>query len=375
MNELTKQVLRILFFVLLIGWLGYTLWIVRSTLIYILISALVSLIGKPLVDLLTGERWPWLKINRSLAAALTLLFFGGLIAALVSFFVPALLRELQVLAQIDYESLFRELKGSFYDFQTRYGVINESPPADQVSGLAQQIEEWISFDGVTDTLTGVLGGVGSTAFAIFSIIFISFFFMRERYLFRNIVLALVPDAVEEKVLHVSPRMRNTLTRYFIGILVQITIITIMVSVGLRLVGFQNTIAIGLFSGFINVIPYVGPIIGATFGLVLGLAQTLGPGVDMSLASAAILLALVYGIMQLTDNFVLQPVIFSTSIRAHPLEIFIVISFAASLAGIVGMIVAIPVYSILRLLAAEFLPNQKFVRWLIHGERSKLPPST
>lgn len=369
MSDLTKQVLRILFFVLLTAWLAYTLWIVRSTLIYILISALVSLIGKPLVDLLTGEKWPWLKINRSVAAVITLLLFAGLITALVSFFVPALLRELQVLAKIDYETLFVELQNSFRVFQESYGI-KASTPEEQGSMLADQVEEWVSFDGIADTLSGVLGGVGSTAFAIFSIIFISFFFMRERYLFRNIILALVPDEVEEKVLHVSPRMRNTLTRYFIGILVQITIITLMLSLGLRLVGFQNTIAIGLFSGFINVIPYVGPIIGASFGMVLGLAQTLGPGVDMSLGSAAVLLAIVYAIMQLTDNFVLQPIIFSTSIRAHPLEIFIVISFAASLAGIVGMIAAIPVYSILRLLAAEFLPNQKFVRWLIFGERSK-----
>ena len=132
--------------------------------------------------------------------------------------------------------------------------------------------------------------------------------------------------------------------------------------GLKIAGFHNTIVIGFFAGLINVIPYLGPIIGLSFGLLLGMAQTIS-NTSMELGSAFLIIIGVFGVVQLLDNFVTQPVVFSTSIRAHPLEIFLVISFAASMAGISGMIVAVPVYSVVRLLAAEFLSHLKFVRWL------------
>ncbi len=375
MNTITRQILISLLYVVLIAWLAYTVWIVRYTLIYVLISAVISLMGKPVVDALNGQRWKKINLNRSLAAALTLLLFIGIIGGLFSIFVPALMTELSALAEINFDSVFAEIREEIDQLQAFFGLSPaEIQAGEKASAMRPGISEVFNVENVTDTFTGLIGSLGNLAFAIFSIIFITFFFMREKFLFRNIIMALIPDQYEERVHHVSPRLRNNLSRYFVGLLIQITIITTLVSVGLKFAGFHNTIVIGFFAGLINVIPYLGPMIGASFGLVIGMAQAISnPG--MELGAAFFFIFIIFASVQLIDNFITQPLIFSTSIRAHPLEIFLVISFAASLAGIAGMIVAVPVYSVLRLLAAEFFPQVKFVRWLTQSSLNENEEAT
>jgi predicted PurR-regulated permease PerM len=232
--------------------------------------------------------------------------------------------------------------------------------------ILPKIGDVVNVEKVTETFTNLIGSLGNLAFALFSVLFISFFFLKERNLFRTIIMAFVPDRFENRVKNIYPRLRSNISRYFVGLLIQITIITTLVSIGLKLGGFHNTIVIGFFAGLINVIPYLGPIIGLSFGITLGMAQTLGDS-SLQFAPAFFIIIGVFGLVQVLDNFITQPFIFSTSIRAHPLEIFLVISFAASLAGIAGMIVAVPVYSVFRLLAGEFLGHIKFIRWLIPAE--------
>jgi predicted PurR-regulated permease PerM len=352
MNKVSRQILVSLLYIALALALVYALYVVRYTLIYILISALVSLIAKPIVDLLSGERYPRLNLGRSLAAILTLLFLLGLIIGVIGLFIPSLMHELQVLKGVDFEKLFNQFKFEIQDLQ--YSL-----------GLGSEVK--FSLPSQTEIFTNLVGGLGNLAFALFSILFISFFFLREQHLFRTIIMAFVPARFEARVKRISPRLRSNLSRYFVGLLIQITIITTLVSLGLKLGGFHNTIVIGFFAGLINVIPYLGPVIGLSFGIILGMAQTLGDA-SMEFASGFFIIIGVFAFVQVLDNFITQPIIFSTSIRAHPLEIFLVISFAAALAGIAGMIVAVPVYSVVRLLAGEFLGHIKFIRWLIPAEQ-------
>jgi predicted PurR-regulated permease PerM len=346
----------------------YSLFVVRYTIIYILISALVSLIAKPIVDLLSGERYPKLKLGRSLAALLTLLFLLSLIIGVIGLFIPSLMKELQVLKGVDFETLFNEFKFEIQELQYSLGLSSDvkfNLPSQ--TEILPKIGDIINVERVTDTFSNLVGSLGNLAFALFSILFISFFFLREQHLFRTIIMAFVPDRFEARVKRISPRLRSNLSRYFVGLLIQITIITTLVSLGLKLGGFHNTIVIGFFAGLINVIPYLGPIIGLSFGIILGMAQTLGD-TSMEFASGFFIIIGVFAFVQILDNFISQPIIYSTSIKAHPLEIFLVISFAASLAGIAGMIVAVPLYSVVRLLAGEFLGHVKFIRWLIPAEQ-------
>lgn len=361
-SNLSASILRTLFLIALLCGLLFLIWEVRYTIIYVLIAAILALIGKPLVEVLSNKKLKKFKLNRSGSAAFTLLLMISLIGGVLSAFIPSFVAELEALSSLDIEALILELETGVIQFQEKLtGQSLEPASSGQiVRDTAQRI---FNFENVSNTFEGLLSGLGNLVFALFSVLFMTFFFLREKHLFRNIILALVPDRYEEKVLHVAPRMKTTLSRYFIGLLIQVTLITCLVSIGLSAIGFKNTIVIGFFAGLLNLIPYIGPIIGMAFGLILGLAQSLAGEFSATFSTLAILIICVFAAIQMIDNFILQPVIFSNSINAHPLEIFLVISVAATLSGISGMIVAVPVYSVLRLLAAEFFPQVKLVRKL------------
>jgi len=375
MSKLTRQVLSTLFAIAGTALLLYGLYMVRSIIFFIIVSAVLGLIGKPLTYLLQGGRWPWLKLNRNLAAAITLVIMISVLAGVLSAFIPALISELKVLSHIDYQEVFDLVSDEVRDWRELIGNKAPSPELESDWSLSDSLANAIDFSNISDTLSGFLGSLGTVVYAIFSILFITFFFLRENDLFKNIMIALVPNPYEENLRHVMPGVKRNLTRYFTGLLIQITIITTLVSIGLKLIGFHNTIVIGFFTGLVNVIPYLGPIIGMAFGLVLGIATNYSEPGSTDLFILIISIIAVFGTVQMIDNFFIQPIIFSTSINAHPLEIFIVISVVGTLAGIPGMIVAVPGYSVLRLAAFEFFPDWKVVRYLNAQKEESAPPQS
>ena len=124
--------------------------------------------------------------------------------------------------------------------------------------------------------------------------------------------------------------------------------------------------IAFSAGILNIIPYVGPIIGEAIGVLLCMVLKYGTGVGLNVniwIFALIVLAIMLGV-QLIDNFVLQPIIYSTSIQSTPLEIFIVMLIAGHIGGILGMLAAIPAYTVIRVIAGRFFYDKKFVQRLM-----------
>jgi predicted PurR-regulated permease PerM len=362
-NKIVSQVIRIFLSLALVVGFGLLLWTVRFTIIYIFIAAIFALIGKPLVDFISGKKIKRFSINRTLAAAITLLLMVSILSGVFIAIIPSLLNELEALTNIDLNQLFNEVELSIASIQE--SITGKKPNIQEDGSLLKNaMVGMLNFENISDTFEGFLSGLGNLVFALFSVVFMAFFFLREQHLFRNIILALVPDRYEFKVLHVAPSLKNNLSRYFLGLMIQVSIVTTLVSISLTTIGFENTLVIGFFAGLLNLIPYIGPIIGMAFGLILGFSQHMTGEFAMSFPTLALLIIIVFASIQMIDNFVLQPIIFSNSINAHPLEIFIVISIAATLAGIGGMIVAVPVYSVIRLLAGEFFPQIKLVRKLV-----------
>lgn len=227
---------------------------------------------------------------------------------------------------------------------------------------------------ISGIFSSIVGVLGNFFVGIMSIFFIAFFFLREQGLFYNMISAIVPNDHEGHVSLALTETSKMLIRYFVGVALQIVVITIIVSLALRLLGIENALLIGFFAALMNVIPYIGPIIGASFGVIITIAtyagslQTGNPEVAMAagdfysdlLPMILKVLAVFMG-MQLFDNFIVQPNIFSKSVKAHPLEIFIIVLVGAKLGGIIGMVLAIPVYTVLRVLASVFLSEYKIVQ--------------
>ncbi|HMQ07846.1 MAG TPA: AI-2E family transporter [Saprospiraceae bacterium] len=207
----------------------------------------------------------------------------------------------------------------------------------------------------------MVGWVGNTIIAILSILFISFFFLREQGLFSSAISSLVPEKYEIQTGEAVSQSSKLLIRYFTGVVIQITVITVYVSVVLSILGIKNALLIGFFAAVMNVIPYLGPILGATFGVIITLTSNLDIPFYNEMLPMLFKVILVFASMQLIDNFILQPNIFSKSVKAHPLEIFIVILTGAKLAGIIGMVLAIPIYTVFRVVGKVFLSEFKIIQ--------------
>ena len=135
----------------------------------------------------------------------------------------------------------------------------------------------------------------------------------------------------------------------------------MAALGLSLFDIKYALSIALFAAVANLIPYAGPLLGAIFGIAVGLSTG-----DAALASQESLVkilevASVFIVVQVMDNLFIQPLIFSKSVKAHPLEIFVIIFAGATVGGIIGMIIAIPTYTILRVSFMELFLGYKQYR--------------
>lgn len=229
--------------------------------------------------------------------------------------------------------------------------------------LRENIVQYINPAKIQELFSSAFSVFGNVLVAFLSIFFIAFFFLKEQGLFFEMVKTAVSVEYEERTLHAIDESSKLLIRYFIGILLQITVITVFVSVFLKILGVENALLIGFFAAILNVIPYIGPIIGASFGVIITISSNLDVSFYDQLLPQITQVLMVFGIMQLLDNFILQPNIFSKSVKAHPLEIFLIVLVGAKLGGVLGMVLAIPFYTVFRVIAKVFLSEFKVIQRL------------
>ena len=341
-----------------------------SVLAYILLAFVVSLIGQPVLRLLRKIKIKGKSLPDAVLAIITLVFIFALLLLVVMQVIP-------VVTNIVGEASLMKAQES----TGNYNII------DQANGWVIQVIPWVGedFDGVQlliekvsevvdlSNISGILGSVASAvagiAVGLFSVIFISFFFIKDDSLFGRIVGALVPDSIEERVKKTIHDIEHLLSRYFVGLIVEILGVVVLNCLGLWLIariGFNYALGIAFIAGLLNIIPYVGPLIGELIGVVLCVILKYGAGIGLGVniwLFALIVLCIMLA-TQLVDAFIYQPLIYSTSIKASPLEIFVVLLIAGHIGGVVGMLIAIPAYTVIRVIASRFFYDFKPVKRLI-----------
>ena len=202
----------------------------------------------------------------------------------------------------------------------------------------------------------------SSVIAIFSISFITFFFLKEEGLFYAMVTAVFPEHYHENITRALDSVTLLLGRYFTGILSESLLLMIAVSLVMMAFGMKTADAafIGLIMGIMNVVPYAGPLIGGILSVLVGIVT---PIADQPVGHTVLVIVCSLLVIKGMDDFILQPTLYSERVKAHPLEVFLVILIAGSLAGILGMLLAIPSYTVLRVFAKEFFSQFSLVRKL------------
>ncbi len=361
MNQVIRYMLLGLGTVILL----LALWYFKSIVAYILISAVLSLIGRPVTEFLYRISVKGIRMPRILCAFLTLILLWAAFFTFFVVFIPLIAMQAQELSTIDVHVVTESLRGPLQaaDELFRKWNLSGTEEASLQDWLTHRLVSIFNFSMITGIFNNLISFLGNLFIAFFSISFITLFFLKDQSLFKEGVMALVPTRHEEGFSHVLHSIKHLLTRYFIGICLQITGIITLITIGLSIVGFSfdRALVIGLVVGIFNVIPYLGPLIGGALGILLGVANHLDLDFYTQLLPLAGYMLIVFAATQLVDNWLFQPLIFGTSVKAHPLEIFLVIMIAGSLAGVPGMILAIPVYTVIRVFAKEFFSQYKLVK--------------
>lgn len=359
--------LRYLLITLGVCLVGFILWYFKSIVAYILISSIFALIGRPIIGFLNKLHYKKIKIPNAISALLTLIILWILLLSFFRVFIPLIAHQASELSSINANEVMNNLQEpveKIENFLVKY-KINTGTSQSLDQNLTEKFMSILNVSMLSNIFGSLAGILGNIFIAAFSISFITFFFLKDRGLLSEGILLLVPDKFVKKTEHILMSIKKLLTRYFIGIIIEVSCIIVLVSIGLTIVGidFSDALVIGLVAGVFNIIPYLGPVIGSIFGLVLGLATNIDYAFYTELLPLLGYMTIVFIIVQVIDNVVFQPFIYSSSVNAHPLEIFLVIMCSGSLFGITGMILAIPSYTILRVIAKEFFNNLKVVKKL------------
>ena len=363
-NWFSPRTLLIMAGIILLG-----LMVVRFSNIvaYILISSVLALIARPLVRLLGRIKIGKWRLPVSIRALITLVTIWVIFFGFFRIFIPLIAIEAQDLSSLDTALVVEEFEEPIQRLENWFSKLNlgGQEPMSLREEFQQRIGAVLNIKVITDLLATMASILGNLAWAIFAISFITFFLLREDRLISEYIVTVFPKEKEEAFRHALDSVKHLLRRYFVGILLQMTGILTIVTTGMTIVGvgFRHSLVIGLLAAVLNIIPYLGPWIGATLGIILGIATHLDLDFTTQLVPLIGYMLLVFIIAQVTDNTVFQPVIFGTSVYAHPIEIFIVIMMAGSLAGIAGMILAIPTYTVIRVFAKEFFNNFRVVQKL------------
>ena len=338
------RVVRFLLGAATVAAVGWTLWYFAGLVAYLVVGGLIAYLLRPFVDRLQG-----LGLGRVSSIVLTFVGVAGVVSVIVTSVAPFIARQVQDLSQLVSVEVAIDVTQYVEDQLRRAVPLEPGVLTRNVEQMANQLVQGdlVRGERVARTVSSVVAVFTNIVYAVVIIPFVTFFLLKDGVQIRQSLLSLVPNRYFEVTLAILDKVEHNIGRYFRALLIQCTSIAIVASMLLWVVGLDNAIAIGIFTGLANTIPYFGPFLGFLGGTLVGIAQTgnmaLVPGVAIAMI-----------ITQLVDNVLLQPLIFSKAAKAHPLVILFVVLIGAQLGGIVGMLVAIPLTTTLRVVAEQLL---------------------
>jgi predicted PurR-regulated permease PerM len=355
-NTISNGILKALSIIIGIGILLYFLFKIQSVIAYIAIAAVISLIGRPIVLFLRKR----LKFKTTIAVVVTMVLFIALFFGVISLFIPLVLEQGQNLSLLDIEELQANIQDIYTQLVYHFDLNNiDVEQSIKDSGLLSKLD----YAAIPNFLNSFVSGLGSFSIGLFSVLFISFFFLKDSKLFEDSVMTFIPDNKELRLKKSIVTIKDLLSRYFVGLVFQILILFIIYTIVLLIFGIKNAIVIAFLCALLNLIPYIGPLVSAFLMAMLTMSSNLGQSFSEVILPKTSYVMIGFVIAQLVDNFFSQPIIFSKSVKSHPLEIFLIIIISGILFGVLGMVVAVPTYTALKVILKEFLSENKLVKQL------------
>ncbi|MGV9003891.1 AI-2E family transporter [Flavobacterium sp.] len=327
---------------------------IQTVLLYLIIALILSLIANPIVEFLKRK----LKFKNTLAVLATLVLLLLFVLGILAMFVPLVISQssnLSLLKTAEIEKNIIEISSQFSNFLKIHHI--------ESKGLLNP-NQWLSkidLNLFTNFFNSLLTTVSNIGVGLASVFFITFFFLKDKSMFLSSAKAILPDSHEDQILNSVHKINNLLSRYFIGLIIQLVLMFISYLIILLVFGIDNAVIIALICAILNIIPYIGPLIATVLAVLLTMMGNMGGDFQTETLPTTIYVLIGFFVAQIIDNNISQPIIFSNSVKSHPLEIFLVILIGGFIFGIIGMIVAVPFYTILKVIGKEFFPENKIIQ--------------
>ena len=337
------------------------IWLFSKVVIYLLIALVLSLLAQPLVKFYSKIKYKNARLPNGIVAILTLISMGLGLAFMFKLFVPVLMAEVNFLSVLNFNDVLADIINQYPDFKSL--LLNFGTEKEIGNSIVNELNNLMNLNNISSLFNGFISITASVVGGTLATLFITFFLLQDNQMANKAMLLVTPSDYENEMKDILRTTKSLLTKYFVGLFIDSLIVVVLVTVLMSVFGVKNALIIGVFTGIMNIIPYVGPLISFGFALFLGLTGCIELGQMQEIGNVFTKIFFILLSVNIVDGFFIQPYIFSSSVKAHPLEIFLVILMAATIAGITGMIVAIPTYTLLRIVAKEFLVNYKFFKKL------------
>lgn len=332
--------------IMVIAILFLLMYYFRQILGIFVLAFLLSYIVSPAVRFLEKR-----GLNRTLTVGLLYLAFVAVITVCALIFLPMIWKELTAIQYGIQDSLSdptfsKNIMTSIGDFEEQ---LSESIPIFKDIDLKSQVNLDQGVSGIASKILGYIGQLAKTItsysakiiwiiFSIFIIPFITFFLLKDGNLIKKTILRMVPRGYLQVSTDLLQTIDRQIGRFIRGKLAESIILSIITSIGLSILGIRYALVIGIISGFANLVPYIGPVGIAIPPVLLAMYQF-----DMihAIITTVFLISL-----QIVDNMILVPFIVGKSVDLHPLVTMFVVFVGGKTLGLLGLVAAVPIASIL-----------------------------
>jgi len=355
-SDLSKNLFKSILYLTSTLIIGYMLIKIKIIIGYLIIASIITLISRPIVKFLCEK----LKFKITVASVVAILLLIIIITGIISLLIPLVLEQGKNLSLLNVNAFQNKINTLYYEFSTylqSYNIIISESTFD-IKGLTKNTVEAIP------ALLNSIGSIlGSITIGILSVLFITFFLLKDGEYFEKIFILLFPSQLKKRIENSLINVKSLLSRYFLGLLLQISILFTLYTSILLIFGVKDAVVIAFLCAILNLIPYIGPLIGIVLMSFLTMTSYLGEDFSNIVIPKTIYVIIGYIVAQLVDNFISQPYIFSNSVKSHPLEIFLVILTGGILFGITGLILAIPLYTVIKVFLKVFFSDNKLIKKL------------
>lgn len=300
--------------------------------VILIFSFLLTFLLSPVIELLEMK-----GVNRAVGILLVYILIGALIYGLLRTFLPPLIDQIASLEKAMRAPGFGKQIGTIQaELQNKLPFVNFGDISNRISQvLAQLASKWLE----------IVTSAGSALMILVIVPFVTFFLLKDGERFMRAFVMIVPNRYFEMTLNVIHKIGVQLGRYIRAWLTEAAIVGALSIIGLSVMGVKYAVIIGAVAGVANLIPYLGPVVGAVPAMVVSIVQT-------GNLSMVIPIVILFVSIRLIDDILVVPTVYSRGASMHPLTVVLLILVAAELKGVLGMVLAMPLYTVFRVVAKE-----------------------